>query len=90
MESPDWGALWIRGRYLEIVPSERLVFTFATEDWYGQPGPETTVTVGLTDLGDMTLVDFHQGSFECPDTRNGHEDGWTSAFDVLAGYLATL
>jgi hypothetical protein len=38
----------------------------------------------------MTLVDFHQGSFECPDTRNGHEDGWTSAFDVLAGYLATL
>jgi uncharacterized protein YndB with AHSA1/START domain len=90
MESPDWGALWIRGRYLEIVPSERLVFTFATEDWYGQPGPETTVTVGLTDLGHTTLVDFHQGDFECPDTRNGHEDGWTSAFDVLAGYLATL
>ena len=90
MESPDWGALWIGGTYVEIVPPERLVFTFATEDWYGKPGPETLVSVIFSDLGTMTLIDFHHGEFACTDTRNGHEDGWTSAFDVLAEYLATL
>ena len=90
IESPDWGALWIRGTYVEIAAPERLSFTFATEDWYGQPGPETLVSVTFTDLGGLTMFSFSHGSFENDDNRNGHEDGWTSAFDVLAEYLATL
>jgi len=90
MESADWGALWIGGTYLEIAAPERLSFTFATEDWYGQPGPETLVSATFSDLGGLTLFAFHQGRFEDSDTRNGHEDGWVSAFDVLAGYLTTL
>jgi len=88
IESPDWGVLWIGGTYLEIVAPERLVFTFATEDWYGEPGPETLVTVTFSDLGGKTMFTFSQGAFEDADTRNGHEHGWSSAFDMLAEYLA--
>jgi uncharacterized protein YndB with AHSA1/START domain len=90
IESPDWGVLWIRGTYLEIVAPERLVFTFATEDWYGEPGPETLVTVTFSDLGGATMFTFSQGAFDDADTRNGHEDGWISAFDMLAEYLARV
>jgi uncharacterized protein YndB with AHSA1/START domain len=88
IESPDWGVLWIGGTYLEIVAPERLVFTFATEDWYGEPGPETLVSVTFSELGARTMFTLSQGAFDDIDTRNGHEDGWLSAFDVLAGYLA--
>ena len=90
IESPDWGVLWIGGVYLEIVAPERLSFTFYTEDWYGRPGPETLVSVTFSDLGEATLFSFQQGAFDDIDTRNGHEDGWASAFDVLAEYLARL
>jgi uncharacterized protein YndB with AHSA1/START domain len=88
MESPDWGALWIGGEYLEIAAPERLVFTFATDDLYGKPGPETLVTVTFSELGGATMFSFSQGPFDHDDTRGGHEDGWASAFDVLADYLA--
>lgn len=90
IESADWGVLWIRGAYLEIVAPERLVFTFATEDWYGEPGPETLVAVTFSDLGGTTMVTFSQGPFADIDTRDGHADGWSSAFDMLAAYLARV
>lgn len=88
IESPDWGVLWIRGVYLEIAAPDRLAFTFATDDLYGQPGPETVVAVTFTDLGDATMFAFSQGPFDDEDTRHGHEDGWVSAFDVLAEQLS--
>ena len=89
MESPDWGALWIGGEYLEVAAPERLVFTFATDDLYGKPGPETLVTVTFTELGGSTMFTFSQGPFADEETRLGHEHGWASAFDVLADHLAT-
>lgn len=88
MESPDWGALWIGGTYIEIAAPERLVFTFATDDLYGKPGPETLVRVTFTELGSATMFTFNQGPFDDDDTRRGHEHGWASAFDVLAEQLA--
>ena len=87
MESPDWGALWIGGQYREIVAPERLIFTFATEDLYGKPGPETLVTVTFTELGAAAMFAFSQGPFADEETRLGHEHGWLSALDVLADYL---
>ena len=84
MDSPDWGALWIGGEYLEIAAPERLVFTFATDDLYGKPGPETLVRVTFTELGSATMFTFNQSPFDDDGTRRGHEHGWASAFDVLA------
>jgi len=62
------------GTYQEIVPPERLVFTW-TLDEEGQ-GAETLVTLLFRDLGSSTeLVLTHE---RLPDatTRDSHTDGW--------------
>jgi hypothetical protein len=33
---------------------------------------------------------FHQGGFESVASRDGHEQGWTSCFELLAELLARL
>ena len=83
-EAPTPGdKLWQGGEYLEIVPPEKLVFTFA---WDG--GPETVVTVILTAVGDQTRMVFHQTPFETAGNRDGHGGGWNSAFDRLVDFIA--
>jgi hypothetical protein len=32
---------------------------------------------------------FRQGTFENADSRDGHREGWDSAFNVLEAYLAS-
>lgn len=75
--------LWQGGTFLEIVPPEKLAFTFA---WDGEP--ETVVTVFLTEMDDgRTRMVFHQTPFETPGNRDGHRGGWDSCFDRLADSL---
>ncbi len=79
----------ISGRYLEIVPPEKLVFT-----WNWQPGMfdtmrETQVTILLRDLGgsktELTLL--HEG-FKTAQERDDHEWGWSGCLQQLAKRLA--
>ena len=76
--------------YREIVEPERLVFTHAWEDENGKPGLETLVTVTFAEQGGRTTMHFHQATFENKASRDGHADGWSSSFERLAEYLATL
>ncbi len=48
--------LWHRGSFLEVVPPERLVFTFAWEE-AGERGLETLVTVTFEELGGQNSHD---------------------------------
>lgn len=75
--------LWQGGEYLEIDPPEKLVFTFAWD-----AGPERVVTVILTETGDgRTRMVFHQTGFNTESTRDGHGEGWNSAFDRLVDLI---
>jgi uncharacterized protein YndB with AHSA1/START domain len=76
--------------YREIVPPQRLVFTHAWLDDSGEPGPETIVTVTLAECDGRTEMTFHQGIFDSVAARDGHEQGWSSCFELLAELLATL
>ena len=61
------------GEYLEIVPPERLVFTWISESTHWEP---TIVTLELRDLGDKTeAILTHEG---LPDEKNAadHRGGW--------------
>src|SRR5262245_57063230 len=49
--------LWLGGVYREIVPPERLVFTFAWEE-EGERGMETVVTVTFDEQDGKTLMTF--------------------------------
>jgi uncharacterized protein YndB with AHSA1/START domain len=88
LRSVESGAdLWVGGVYREIVPSERLVFTFAWEE-EGERGLETLVTIVFTERDGKTRITFRQIPFQSDSERDGHRGGWTSAFDRLDDLLA--
>jgi uncharacterized protein YndB with AHSA1/START domain len=87
MRSPEGSEHRLRGVYREIVPPARLVFTHCWVDEQGRPGPETLVTVLLTERDGRTEMTFHQALFASVAARQGHEQGWTSCFELLAELL---
>ena len=78
------------GVFREIVPMQRLVFTHAWEDANGKPGHETLVTVTFVEHDGKTRLDFRQAVFESIESRDGHEEGWSSAFELLVEYMAEI
>ena len=88
MRSPEGTVHRLRGRYREVVPPERLVFTFAWEDEAGRPGHETLVTVTLAEAGGKTRLTLHQAVFERVESRSSHHEGWRECLDRLAAFLA--
>lgn len=90
IRKPDGTELRVGGRYHEIVPYERLMFTHAWEGADGKPGHETLVTVHFEDLGGKTRMIFHQALFDTVANRDGHRHGWGECFDILAEYLAEI
>jgi uncharacterized protein YndB with AHSA1/START domain len=71
------------GEYLEVVPQEKLVYTFAWDD-----GGPTLVTVTFTDHGEGTRMVFRQQGLTSASSRDGHHGGWSSSFDRLDDFLA--
>jgi uncharacterized protein YndB with AHSA1/START domain len=75
------------GRYLEVVPHSRIVWT---NDEAGDGGAVTTLT--LEDKGDKTLVVLHDlyPSKEACDANSGDKDAIGETFDQLEAVLGTL
>ena len=68
----------IGGVYREVVPNQRLVFSWA---WHSTPERESQVTVTLKPDGDGTLLTLlHEQLFDQA-ARDGHERGWSCALD---------
>jgi uncharacterized protein YndB with AHSA1/START domain len=100
MASPDGKMkMWTTGRYLEIAPHRRLVYTESPTDENGNivsPAamgmPDgylatTEVTVQLQDLGGRTkMVMTHAGV----PAESGAGGGWQQAFDKLVDHLETV
>ena len=92
MRSPEGDEHLQGGEIREIVPPERLVYTFAWEEADGSPGHETLVSITLAEHGPnatQTLMTFRQGTFENVESRDGHREGWDSAFNVLDAFLTS-
>jgi uncharacterized protein YndB with AHSA1/START domain len=81
------------GRYLEIDRPARLSYTHAWLDDGERPEETdtraTTVTIELHDDGPRTRMVFTQTGFDDVPTRDGHHEGWDSAFDKLEALMAT-
>jgi uncharacterized protein YndB with AHSA1/START domain len=88
MRSPEGTLHTKRGVYREIVPPERLSFTYAWEDAEGNPGHEMLVTVSLTEEDGKTRLVLHHTRFESVAARDTHRGGWTSCMERFAEYLA--
>jgi uncharacterized protein YndB with AHSA1/START domain len=75
----------VGGVYRELVPDQRLVFSWA---WHTTPERESLVTVSLRPDGDGTLLTLHHEQFADQAARDGHERGWNGVLDKLEKYLA--
>jgi uncharacterized protein YndB with AHSA1/START domain len=74
----------IGGVYREVVPNERLVFSWA---WHSTPERESQVTVSLKPDGDGTLLTLQHEQLFDQVARDGHERGWIGALDKLEKYF---
>jgi uncharacterized protein YndB with AHSA1/START domain len=83
MRGPDGKERIASGVYREVMPNERLAFTYAWES-DGARGPETLCRVELHDEGRQTRMVFTQGAFETAASADGHRGGWSEAFEKLA------
>jgi uncharacterized protein YndB with AHSA1/START domain len=84
--------LWQGGMFHEVVRPERLVYTFQWDKHDEQDVTfETLITITFEEIDeDETLMKFHQATFNTESNRNGHNEGWTSAFDRLDELLEKL
>ena len=90
MRSPAGEDHRVQGKDLEIVEGKRIVMTHAGLNGACNIGPETTITVTFEDLGDKTRMTFVQEGFASAASRDGHEQGWNSCFNLLAVLLERL
>jgi uncharacterized protein YndB with AHSA1/START domain len=75
----------VGGVYREVIPNERLVFSWA---WHSTPERESQITVSLKPDGDGTLLTlFHEQLFDQA-ARDGHERGWIASLDRLEKIVA--
>jgi uncharacterized protein YndB with AHSA1/START domain len=71
----------------EVVPPERLAFTFI---WDDEPDVEMLVTVTFAERGGKTEMTFPQTGLPSRASRDGHRGGWTEAFDRLTEVVAAM
>lgn len=89
LEGPGGERMGLGGVYREIVPNERLVFTFK---WDNGPSAslETLVTITFREHDGKTVMTFHQTPFLDVARRDSHVGGWTSAFEKAVAYADAL
>jgi uncharacterized protein YndB with AHSA1/START domain len=75
----------VGGLYREVVPNERLQFTWA---WHSTPERESLVTISFKPDTAGTLMTFRHEQFADQAARDNHERGWNEFFDVLEKVFA--
>jgi uncharacterized protein YndB with AHSA1/START domain len=85
MQTPSGEQHNVGGVYREVIPNEKLVFTWA---WKSTPERESVVTVLLKSDGEGTLLTLTHEQFFDEDARDRHEGGWTSALDKMDKFLS--
>ncbi len=72
------------GKYLEVVPPERLVFTWISK---GTQNKSPLVTVELQERGNQTLLTLTHERLPDAEAASRHQQGWTSIVDKLQPHL---
>ena len=81
---PDGEEHDVGGIYREVVPDQKLVFTWA---WRSTPERESLVTVTLKRDGDGTLLTLLHEQFFDEAARDRHGRGWNGTLDKLESYV---
>ncbi|REE21872.1 uncharacterized protein YndB with AHSA1/START domain [Paraburkholderia sp. BL27I4N3] len=76
-----------RGEYQEVETDRKLVFTW---EWVTLPERRSLVTIRFRPIEEGTELHFHHAHFFDEAARDGHQTGWTGAFEKLDALLAGL
>lgn len=82
------GEMVARGVYREVVPNERLVYTWQWEDDSDWENVESMITVELRDHPEGTELRLTHDGFPSDQSLENHRGGWTEALGKLARQLA--
>jgi len=86
MQAPSGEEHDVSGVYREVIPNEKLVFTWA---WKSTPERESLVTVTFKSDGDGTLMTLMHEQFFDEAARDRHQGGWQAAVEKMDAYLAS-
>jgi uncharacterized protein YndB with AHSA1/START domain len=75
----------VGGVFREVIPNEKLVFTWA---WKSTPERESLVTVLIKADGDGSLLTLTHEQFFDDDARDRHQGGWNGALDKMEKMFA--
>jgi uncharacterized protein YndB with AHSA1/START domain len=84
--------LWQGGVFRDVERPRRLVYTFRWDKFGEQDeSVETLITITFEAIDDgATLMKFHQATFNSESSRDGHNEGWNSAFGRLDDLMGAL
>jgi uncharacterized protein YndB with AHSA1/START domain len=83
MEDPNGTRHTVGGEYQEVVPPERLVYSWQWELDSGEPGHVSTVTVEFRADGERTNLILEHTGLVSTESREQHEHGWNACLDIL-------
>ena len=75
----------VGGVYREVVPNEKLVFTWA---WHTMKERESLVTITIKPDGAGSLLTLLHEKFFDEAARDGHQSGWTGSLNKLEALFA--
>ncbi len=86
MRSPEGETYVFSGHYVEIVPPQKLAFT-----WVGEAtgGIETLVTVEFLERSGSTEIALKHERFSSDEMVIGHQAGWNWMFDELTTFVSS-
>ena len=89
LSTKDLGEIKVSGRYLEVTPPTKLIYT-----WRWEGNPELTVgtslvTVEFTSAGTFTEIRLTHEQLPSIESRDDHGRGWSGTFDKLEKYLVS-
>ncbi len=85
MNAPDGEVHDVSGVYREIVPSRKLVYTWA---WKSTPERESVVTIELRASGSGTELTLKHEQFADAGARDRHQHGWMGCLARLEKAVA--
>ena len=75
----------VSGVYKEVVPNQKLAFTWA---WRTMPERESFVTVLIKPEGTGSILTLIHEQFYDEPARDRHEYGWTGALNKLERFIS--
>ena len=72
------------GEYSEVVPHERLAFSW---EWITMPEQRSQVVLSFRETEGETELTLDHGQFFDEAARDGHREGWSGALDKLGRLL---